>query len=65
MDNSNQRFEKNAPIMFLFHVQNDGTEIVKSSFVIPSGWKDLYGWLTFTFLWKICKQKEVFTKFVW
>ena len=29
--------KKNAPIMFLFHVQNDVTEIVKSSFVIPSG----------------------------
>ena len=37
LNNSNRRFGKNAPIMFLFHVQKDKTEIIKSSFVIPSG----------------------------
>ena len=36
LNNSNQRFGKNAPIMFLFHAQKDRTEIIKSSFVIPS-----------------------------
>ena len=37
LNNSNRRFGKNALIMFLFHVQKDKTEIIKSSFVIPSG----------------------------
>ena len=31
LNNSNRRFGKNALIMFLFHVQKDRTEIIKSS----------------------------------